>query len=314
MFAVAAAAVTQLAAQNPSQTSPGAKQTQTPPDRGGNTQVPPAGAPAGPGQGTPGTVVGAPGARNRERPAAYPTRQIDTEKAARGKVTFGVTCSFCHGSDARGGEGGPNLMRSQLVLNDKDGETIAPVIQNGRIDRGMPKFDLTMAQISDIAAFLHSFKVGGYDVSRQKPPSILVGNAEAGKTTFETTCGSCHSVTGDLKAFGSRFDDPSMLQQAWIMPGGGGRGTAVQEALVHVAPTTVSVTLPSGETIEGKLNRIDDFTVTMIDSDGYERTFSRNGDEPKVVIHDPLQAHRQLLAKYTDKEIHDITAYLVTVK
>jgi cytochrome c oxidase cbb3-type subunit 3 len=89
---------------------------------------------------------------------------------------------------------------------------------------------------------------------------------------------------------------------------------ALQEAPVHVPPATVTVTLPSGETVEGKLDRIDDFTVTLTDSDGYERTLSRNGDEPKVVIHDPLEPHRQLLAKYTDKEIHDITAYLVTIK
>ncbi|HZS53669.1 MAG TPA: c-type cytochrome [Bryobacteraceae bacterium] len=314
-MATATAGMTLLAAQNPPQTNPAASQAQTPPDRGGNTQVPPAGAPAGPGQGTPGTVIGGRRAATRERPSAYPTHEVDSEKAARGKVTFGVTCSFCHGSDARGGEGGPNLIRSQLVLNDKDGETIAPVIQNGRVDRGMPKFDLTMAQISDIAAFLHSFKVGGYDISRQKPPSILVGDATQGKATFQTICGSCHSVTGDLKAFASRFDDPRTMQQAWIMPGAGGRGMMGQEgSSTHVAPTTVSVTMPSGETIEGKLSRIDDFNVTLIDSDGYERTFARNGDEPKVTIHDPLEPHRQLLAKYTDKEIHDITAYLETIK
>jgi small nuclear ribonucleoprotein (snRNP)-like protein len=98
------------------------------------------------------------------------------------------------------------------------------------------------------------------------------------------------------------------------MPGAGGRGTNAEEAPSHVPPVTVSVTLPSGQTFEGRLNRIDDFNVTLIDSEGYEHTFSRNGDEPKVVIHDPLEPHRQLLSKYTDKEIHDITAYLETIK
>jgi cytochrome c oxidase cbb3-type subunit 3 len=263
---------------------------------------------------TPGGAAGAAGARPRERPSAYPTREVDKAKADRGRVLFGVTCSFCHGSDARGGEGGPNLIRAELVLADKDGETIAPVIQNGRVDRGMPKFDLTMAQVSDVAAFLHSFKVGGYDISRHKPPSVLVGDAASGKTTFQTMCGSCHSVSGDLKGFGSRIDDPRTLQQTWIMPAGGGRGPGQQELPSHVKPTTVTVTPASGEKVEGMLKRIDDFTVTLTDSEGYERTFNRNGDEPKVVIHDPLEPHRQLLAKYTDKEIHDITAYLVTIK
>jgi mono/diheme cytochrome c family protein len=201
------------------------------------------------------------------------------------------------------------------VLNDKDGETIAPVIQNGRIDRGMPKFELTTAQISDIAAFLHSFKVGGYDISRKLPPSILVGNSTEGHSTFDKMCASCHSVSGDLKGFGSRFHDPRTLQQSWIMPAVGGRfGPPQADAPVHVPPTTVTVTLPSGETVEGKLKRIDDFVITLTDADGYDRTLRRDGDEPKVVIHDPLESHRRLLAVYTDKQIHDITAYLETIK
>ncbi|MGC2661832.1 MAG: c-type cytochrome [Bryobacteraceae bacterium] len=313
MFAVVAVAITEGAAQNPNQASPSTNQTQTPPDRGGNTQVPAAGAPAGPGQGAPGTAIGRPGAR--VRPSAYPTHQVNTAEADRGKVLFSVNCSFCHGADARGGEGGPNLIRSQLVLNDKKGETIAPVVQNGRIDRGMPKFPLTMEQISDIAAFLHSFRVGGYDISREKPPSIIVGNATEGHETFEKMCGSCHSVTGDLKGFASKIENPMTLQQTWIMPAAGGRfGQSRPDVPIHVPPTTVTVTLPSGETVEGKLDRIDDFVVTLTDSDGYEQTINRNGDEAKVVIHDPLEPHRHLLAEYTDKEIHDITAYLETIK
>ena len=303
----------QYGGQNP-QTSATSNPAQSQPDRGGNTQVPPAGAPAGPGQGTPGTVVGQPSSRP-PRPSAYPTRQVDQLKADRGKVIFSVNCSFCHGSDARGGEGGPNLIRSQLVLNDKDGELIAPVVLNGRLDRGMPKFEFTEAQISDIAAFIHSFKVGGYDILRKQPPSIVVGNPVEGQTTFQKMCSSCHSVTNDLKGFASRSQDPRTLQQTWIMPATTGRlGPAQPEAGVHVPPTTVTVTLASGETVEGTLKRIDDFTVTLKDSSGYERTIRRDGDDPKLVIHDPLEPHRRLLPVYTDKEIHDITAYLETIK
>src|SRR5713226_9124669 len=138
------------------------------------------------------------------RPPAYPDRPpADPAAVVRGKALYGVHCNFCHGSDARGGEGGPNLIRSQLVLNDQKGELIAPVVQNGLPDRGMPKLDLTTAQISDIAAFIHSFRVGGYDISRQRPPSILVGDAKTGEAYFQAKCAACHSVTGDLKGFGA---------------------------------------------------------------------------------------------------------------
>src|SRR5207302_1952904 len=154
---------------------------------------------------------------------------------------------FCHGSDARGGEGGPNLIRSQLILNDQKGELIAPVVQNGLPDRGMPKLDLTATQISEIAAFIHSFRVGGYDISRQRPPSTLVGDAKAGEAYFQAKCAAWHSVTGDLKGFGAKFTDIKMLQQTWLMPGGGRGGFGGQAAPANVPPTKVTVTLPSGQ-------------------------------------------------------------------
>jgi len=250
------------------------------------------------------------------RPPAYPERPpADPEVVARGKAVFGVNCSFCHGSDARGGEGGPNLIRSELVLNDKNGEKITPVVQNGRPDRGMPKFELSTATISDIAAYIHSFKVGGYDISRQRPVSILVGDAKAGEAYFEAKCASCHSVTGDLKGFGGKFDDPKLLQQTFLAPGGAGRrGPAPQESVVHVKPTTVTVTLPSGEKVEGRLVRKDDFIVILANADGTQSSFRRDGDSPKVEVHDPTQPHRDLLPTYTDKDIHNLTAYLVTLK
>jgi mono/diheme cytochrome c family protein len=250
------------------------------------------------------------------RPSAYPQRPpADPAAVARGKATFGVHCSFCHGSDARGGEGGPNLIRSELVLNDKDGEKITPVVQNGRPDRGMPKFDLSTASISDIATYIHSFKVGGYDISRQQPVSILVGDAKAGETYFNAKCASCHSATGDLKGIGAKFADPKVLQQTWLAPGGAGRrGPAAQASAVPVKPVTVTVTFPSGEKTEGRLIRIDDFIVTLINADGTQSSFRRDGDSPKVEVHDPSQPHRDLLATYTDKDIHNLTAYLVTLK
>jgi cytochrome c oxidase cbb3-type subunit III len=264
--------------------------------------VPPAGGGRGAGRGA--VAV---------RPPAYPERPPgDPAAIERGKAFWGVNCNFCHGSDARGGEGGPNLLRSELVLNDLKGELIAPVVQNGRGE--MPPLQLSREQISDIAAYVHSFKVGGYDISRMTPPSILVGDAKAGEAYFKSTCASCHSVTGDLKGISSKFSDPKQLQNHFLMPGGGGRGGGRGIGAPGVHPTTVAVTLPSGEKVEGRLGRIDDFIVTLIEPDGAQRSFRRDGDSPRVEIHDPLEPHKRLLTKYTDKDIHNLTSYLETVK
>lgn len=301
-FALVAALAT---GQDPRQSPP-----QKPPNTNtGNTPVPPAGAPAA-------TQAAQPPNTGRVRRSAYPDHPpADPASVARGKAVFGVNCAFCHGSDARGGEGGPNLIRSELVLNDRNGELIATVVLNGRIDKGMPKFNLPMSTITDIASYVHSFKVGGYDISRQQPPSILVGNAKAGEAYFNAQCSGCHSLTGDLKSFGSKFADPKLLQQAYLMPGGSGRGFPGQQAAdIKVSPTTVTVTTSDGQKVEGKLGKIDDFLVTLTDNEGNERSFRREGDTPQVEIHDPLKPHRDLLPKYTDKDIHDLTAFLVTVK
>src|SRR5271165_2575199 len=148
---------------------------------------------------------------------AYPQRPPgDPAMIERGKALYGVNCQFCHGSDARGGEGGPNLIRAEIVLNDQNGELMAPVIQNGRIDQGMPKFPMTNAQVADVAAFIHSFRVAGYDASRLKPPTILVGDRAAGEAYFKTKCASCHSVTGDLKGIGAKYSEARALQQAIV--------------------------------------------------------------------------------------------------
>jgi cytochrome c oxidase cbb3-type subunit 3 len=263
--------------------------------------------PAGGGRGR-GGAAPAGGAR----PSAYPDRPpADPAALDRGKALYGVQCNFCHGSDARGGEGGPNLLRSELVLNDKRGELIATVVQNGRGE--MPKINLTLPQIGDIADYIHSFRVGGYDISRNQPLTILVGNAAAGAEYFKTTCASCHSVSGDLKGIGSRFDDPKQLQNYFLMPGGGrgGRGGGGGTTL---KPVTVSVSMTGGKTLEGRLMRIDDFIVVLTDADGLQHTVRRDGDVPKVEVHDPLEPHKQLFAKYTDKDIHNLTSYLATVK
>ena len=78
----------------------------------------------------------------------------------------------------------------------------------------MPKFAFTIDQIADVAAFIHTFKAAGYDESRQKPPTILVGDAAAGKAFFAAKCASCHSAAGDLRGVASKITDEKLLRHS----------------------------------------------------------------------------------------------------
>jgi len=242
--------------------------------------------------------------------AAFPQRPLaPADVRARGEALYKSECSFCHGEDARGGDMGNNIIRSQIVLNDNNGERIAPVLTRGEGVEGtmMPKFSFNSTQIADLAGFLHSFRVNGYDGSRNRPETIVVGNAQAGQTYFTQRCASCHSVTGDLRGIATKITDPRTIQQRWINPSAGGRG-------VTTRPTTVTVTMANGQKVQGNLVRIDDFLVTLTLADGRQRTIRRDGDVPKVEIRDPYQPHKDLYPVYTDTNIHDVTAYLVTLK
>jgi mono/diheme cytochrome c family protein len=242
-------------------------------------------------------------------PEEYPLRPtVDPAIMSRGKDLYGLHCVFCHGEDARGGAG-PNLLRSEIVLLDENGEKIFNVVKNGR--GAMPKIDLNASQVSDIAAYVHSFRVWGRDASRDLPSGILVGDVMAGEKAFSSKCASCHSVTGDLKGFGSRGSDPIALQQAWLMPTGARGNPGI---INNIPPKTATVTLPTGQKFEGRLIRIDDFLVSLQLADQSTRTFRREGDTPRVEVHDPMATHKALLRTYTDKEIHDLTAYLVTLR
>ncbi len=253
------------------------------------------------------------------RPPDFPTRPPgDPAAIARGRKLYDTNCSFCHGEDARGGaQGGPNLIRSDYLLRDQNGEVLATLLRSGIPGTAMTSFTLSSTEVSDLAAFIHSFRVSSRDPGRMRPPSIVVGDTKAGEAYFKSKCASCHSVTGDLKGIASRIDDPRTLQQTWIMPlvyGGRGGGGTVISGAIKVPPVTVTVTQPDGRKVEGRLGRIDDFIVTLTEADGTARSFRREGDVPEVVVHDPMQAHKDLLRVYTDKEIHDVTAYLVTIQ
>jgi mono/diheme cytochrome c family protein len=221
-------------------------------------------------------------------------------------MLYSTNCAFCHGTDARGGDGGSNLLRSEIVLNDKRGELIVDVLRNGVAT--MPKFEMNNEQVSDIAVFIHSFPVAGYDSSRLRPETIVVGDPKAGETYFKAKCASCHDVGGDLKGFAGRVNEARVMQQTWLMPGARGTRPSKPPAM------RVAVTLASGQQLEGQLVRIDDFIVTLADVDGTQFTVRRDGAVPKVEVRDPLQQHRDLLRIYSDKDIHNVTAYLESVK
>jgi cytochrome c oxidase cbb3-type subunit 3 len=72
------------------------------------------------------------------------------------------------------------------------------------------------------------------------------------------------------------------------------------------------VTPRTGRPVSGTVEFVDDFTVGLRDAEGYYRSFSR--DAVKVDIQDPLAVHAQLLRQYTDKSMHDVLAYLATLK
>jgi cytochrome c oxidase cbb3-type subunit 3 len=265
------------------------------------------------------------GGRQGRGGAVFPAQQRppgDPAVIERGRTLYSVTCSACHGADARGGQlGGPNLLRSQLVLADQDGEAIVPVILAGRPDKGMPPMPINAADATAVATFLHSLlaaagRQGSPPAVETPPPDVLVGDATAGQAYFAAKCTTCHSASGDLLGIAARIPDAKTLQNLWVSGGAaagrggrGGRGRGSSAPLV-----TVTVTLPSGEKSEGQLRRLDDFIVTLVQADGTERSFRREGDRPKVDIRDPLQGHRDLLAVYTEKDMHDVTAYLVTLK
>jgi cytochrome c oxidase cbb3-type subunit III len=241
--------------------------------------------------------------------SAYPTRPpADPAAVARGKQIFSANCSFCHGSDARGGEQGPNLIRSELVLNDKDGELILPVVQNGRLSKGMPKFDLSVAEIQTIVAFIHSIPVGGR-AATTGTVDALVGDAKAGEVYFNGggKCSSCHSVTGDLAGIGGKYKDVRALQGAILT--GEPRGETAE--MPH---KTVTVTLANGQSVEGRLDVLDDFIVGLTDAQDNYHSYVRHGDVPRVVVKDPLQPHLDMLRVLKDDDIHNLTAYLVTLK
>ncbi len=239
----------------------------------------------------------------------------DPDAVDRGQKLFVSSCGFCHGSNAQGGNSGPDLVRSVLVLHDEgSGKTIGPVILNGRVDRGMPKFPLSDAQIKDLAAFFLSRSQATANRMEYKILNIVTGDPKSGQAYFEAHCTSCHSGTGDLAHIAGKFE-PVELQGRMLYPMTrrfpGQPGPPPDPKSL----TTVDVTLSSGKSVSGVLEHVDDFSLSLIDPSGARQAFALDGpNPPKFTIHDPLEGHEKLLKQYTDADMHNILAYLETLK
>ena len=218
-----------------------------------------------------------------------------------GQAVFRRDCAFCHGRGAGGGESGPDLTRSKVVADDKAGSTIGPVVREGRPDHGMPAFHLSDEELAGVVAFLHSqmAKAEANKGGRKgvDEADLLTGNAEAGKHYFEQACASCHSPTGDFAGLAKRLRG-LRLEQRMLYPRG--------------AKSTVTVTLPGGETVSGELAYLDEFTVALKDASGKHESWRT--EDVKYTVSSPAEAHAELLPKYTDEDVHDLVTYLETLR
>ena len=222
----------------------------------------------------------------------------DKAAAARGAPLFVENCAFCHGQTARGATG-PNLITSDLVLADDHGEHLAPFLKTGRPERGMPAFaTLSDQQLTEIAEFLH---VQVEDVANRgayQVLNILVGNAEKGKAYVEGHCMSCHKVE-TFAHIASRFRSPEQLQRNWIWP-------------ARDANITANVKTQDGM-ISGRVTQMSDFRITLVNGSGETRTID-SGPGVEVEINDPLAAHQKMLMTLENDDMHNVTAYLETLK
>lgn len=233
---------------------------------------------------------------------AYPAALVKT-----GETRFVSQCGFCHGRDATGDEGGPDLTLSQLVADDVHGDKIAPLIRSGRSDAGMPPFRMGDGEMNAIVAFIHTqankYAALGGGRRTVDPSDLATGNEADGRAYFNGVggCAACHSATGDLAGVATRYKGLALLQRM-LYPGG----------RPAPAPPKATFTLESGQTVTAPVVTEDEFSVTVLDPLGQRQKYPR--DKVKVKIDDPLQAHFAALGKYTDADIHNVYAYLVTLK
>jgi cytochrome c oxidase cbb3-type subunit III len=249
-----------------------------------------------------------------------PEAPATMEQVQAGKSLFAAQCGFCHGRDAGGGESGPDLMASALVEQDVHGEKIGGVVRNGRPGKGMPAFDhVDEQQLAALAAFIHDRKAKAKEGRRRTVDvtDLRTGNAEAGMRYFNGAggCAKCHSPSGDLAGIAGKLQGLELLrrmlyrenERAAESTSGEGRPAESTKAI-----PTATVTLPSGETVSGKLAYRDEFTIGLTDPSGWYRSWPVT--QVKFTVLNPLEAHIEQLGKYTDEDMHNVLAYLQTLR
>src|SRR5262249_23848193 len=251
-------------------------------------------------------------------PVAAPQAARPAPEAGTGEALFAAQCGFCHGRDATGGQSGPDLTDSDLVGQDVNGDKIAPVVKNGRVEKGMPPFTgIADGDLKKIVEYLHARKKAvEANPGRRRKVSVAdlsTGNADAGRAYFESVggCRTCHSPTGDLAGVASKYRGLALMQRMlYPTPGNAVQPAEGEKRRPNAA--TATVTFASGKSVTGALAYRDEFTIAITDSAGYYRSWPTS--EVKVSVKDPLQAHADLLPRYTDADIHNLFAYLQTLK
>ena len=244
----------------------------------------------------------------------------------RGRDLWAKQCIDCHGTQARGSEKGPNIIRSTVVNYDRTsftpGSVLGPFLKKGHpTQSGAPSSGFTDEQVVALAHFLRQ-RVN--DTMRGSPlfvpGDVLTGNAKAGEAYFlgEGNCSTCHTATSrSLAGIRSRMSSTVDLQQRMLFPmggrGGRGRGGAAPAAAPNPNAVTVTITPASGAPLSGVLVDQDSFFVTFRNAAGELQTVRRTPGM-KVVTNNPFQAHVDLLDRLTDKNVHDLVAYLETLK
>ena len=232
----------------------------------------------------------------------YERQRVDNAAADRGRALYAKHCINCHGSTAKGTDRGPDLIRSAVVLRDRLGNAIGPALKPA----GAHQATLTATEIVDLSHFLHQ-RVEAIASNRNArgPLPVLTGDPEAGRAYFNEAgrCSTCHSPTGDLAGIAARIPDAANLQQRFLFP-------TLRRGGKQVEVTVTSGTQPP---VTGTVVRLDDFFVALRDSSGEYRAFNRVPGVI-VVVNDPLAAHHELLDRYTDADMHNLTAYLARIK
>jgi len=242
------------------------------------------------------------------KPVASPPAAVEQIQA--GRALFASQCGFCHGRDTAGGESGPDLTASALVEQDAHGDKIGVVVRNGRPAKGMPAFgNVDDQQLAALVAFIHDRKANAKEGRRRTVDvaDLQTGNAEAGMRYFNGAggCAKCHSPSGDLAGIGGKLQGLELLKRMLYRE-------SERVAEPTKATPTASVTLASGETVSGKLAYRDEFTIGLVDPSGWYRSWP--AAQVKFTVMNPLEAHIEQLGKYTDEDMHDILAYLQTLR